>query len=231
MEFTLLGAVLVAVVAGYGVVWWEAGTTNSADCTRDVWDALVSALVIGLVVGRVAAMVLAGTNPLTNPGDLLIVRGGVDTVAATLAGLGAFAWQARADLLRLADAAAPAALATLAGWHAGCLVRGSCLGTPSDLPWAVAQPGSAITRHPVEIYAALLLTVGVVALIAWKYRRPREGVIGAAGVVIAAAARLVSEPLRPGLGTDLTLFYAAGSTLAALLAFGLLRRRSPDPVD
>lgn len=211
MEFTLLGAVLVAVFAGYGVLWWEAGRTNAADCTRDVWDALVSGLVVGLVVGRVAAMVLAGTNPITNPGDLLIVRGGVDTVAATLAGLGTFAWQTRTDLLGLVDAAAPAALATLAGWHAGCLVRATCLGTPSDLPWAVAQPGSSITRHPVEIYAALALAAAVVAVLRWKRtRRPYPGVTAAAVLTAAALVRFGTEPLRLGLGADLAPWYAIG---------------------
>jgi prolipoprotein diacylglyceryltransferase len=231
VEFTLLGAVLVAFLAGYGVLWWEAGRTNAADCTRDVWDALVSALVVGLVVGRVAAMVLAGTNPVTNPGDLLIVRGGVDTIAATLAGLGTFAWQTRSDLARLADAAAPAALAVLAGWHAGCLVRDTCLGTSSDLPWAIAQPGSTVTRHPVEIYAALVVLIGVVALIVWKHRQPREGAIGAASLAVATIGRLVTEPMRPGLGTDLAWFYAVGLVVATAFGVWLLRRRSPHPGD
>jgi prolipoprotein diacylglyceryltransferase len=228
MEFTLLGAALVAVAAGYAVLWWEAGRTNAAECTRDVWDALVAALVAGLVLGRVAAMALAGTNPLTNPGDLLIVRGGVDTVAATVAGLGAFSWQVRADLLRLADAAGPAALAMLAGWHGGCVVRATCLGTPSDLPWAIAQPGSAITRHPVEIYAAIAFAVGVVALVTWKHRRPPAGVIGVTALALAAIGRLITEPLRPGLGSDLTPWYAAATIGALGLAAWLLLRRRPD---
>lgn len=224
MEFTLLGASAVAVAMMYAVLWYEGGRTNAADCTRDVWDALIAAAVAGLVVGRLAAMVAAGANPISHPGDILIVRGGVDTVAATITGIAVFALVVRRDLWWMADAAAPAAVAAAAGWHLGCLVRNACLGTASDLPWAVAQKGSTITRHPVEIYAALLLVVGVMLLIAWKHRRPHAGTIAAVGLAWAAAVRLATEPMRVGLGTDLTWAYAAGTILA--LAVVYWRRRS-----
>lgn len=107
MEFSLLGAALVAALAAYGILRFEAGRTNAADCTRQLWDGLVTALVVGLVVGRITAMIAAGTNPITNPADLLIVRGGVDTIAAGLAGIGAYAFVMRSDLWRLAGAIAP----------------------------------------------------------------------------------------------------------------------------
>jgi prolipoprotein diacylglyceryltransferase len=229
MEFTLLGAVLVAALAGYAVLWFEAGRTNAADCTRDVWDGLIAGLVAGLVVGRLAAMVLAGTSPLTAPGDILIVRGGVDTIAAVLAGLATFAWVSRADLLRLTDAAAPAAVAMLAGWHAGCLLRDSCLGTPSDLPWAVAQPGSSVTRHPVEIYTALALAVVVVLLVLWKRTTPADGLVGAAALLAASLTRLATEPMRPGLGADMTLWYGIAAAASALLVAWAIAGRRRDP--
>lgn len=228
MEFTLLGAAAVAVVLLYAVLWYEAGRTNAADCTRDAWDALVTAAVAGLAVGRLSAMIRAGTNPIAHPGDILIVRAGVDTIAASITALGAFAFATRKDLIRLADAATPAALAGLAGWHGGCLVRDSCLGAQSDLPWAVAQAGSSITRHPVEIYAALLLVAAVVGLIVWKRHRPRPGLVTASGLAAAAIARLVTEPMRLGLGDSLTWWYAAAAIVTAGMA-GVLASRTPRP--
>ena len=84
MEFTLLGSVAIAVLIMYGVLWFEGGRTTAADCTRDVWDALISAAVVGVVVGRLTAMITAGTNPVAHPGDILIVRAGVDTIAASM---------------------------------------------------------------------------------------------------------------------------------------------------
>lgn len=222
MEFTLLGAVAIAVAATYATLRYEGGRTNAADCTRDVWDALVSAAVVGLFVGRLVAMIRDGTNPLTNPGDILIVRSGVDTIAAALSGLATFVVLSRSDPWWLADSAAPAAIAGLSGWQAGCTVRGACLGTPSDLPWAIAQSGSEITRHPVEIYAALLLAAAVVALILWKRSRPTAGVVAATAIAAASAARWLTEPLRPGLGSDLSLFYA--SAFVAALAVAIIRQ-------
>jgi len=226
MEFTLLGSVAVAVLVMYGILWFEGGRTNAADCTRDVWDALVSAAVVGVVIGRLTAMITAGTNPVAHPGDILIVRAGVDTIAASMSAVATYVVLTRKDPWWLADAAAPAAIAGLAGWHGGCVVRDACLGTSSDLPWAIAQAGSAVSRHPVEIYSALLLLVTVGLLVWWKRHRPRPGVIAAIAVAAAATARLVTEPLRPGLGANLVWWYSIAAVAALSVAALRLRQGS-----
>jgi len=115
MEFSLLGAAVIGLGGLYAVLWWEAGRGNAADCTRDLWDILLTAGVVGLAAGRLAAMVGGGTNPLTHPGDFLIIRGGVDTGVAAAAALATAAFLSRRDLLPTLDTAAPAALAGLAG--------------------------------------------------------------------------------------------------------------------
>ncbi|HSG78525.1 MAG TPA: prolipoprotein diacylglyceryl transferase family protein [Acidimicrobiia bacterium] len=224
MEFSLLGAVAVAVVAVRIVLRLEAGRGNAADCTGDLWDGLLTAGIVGLAVGRVAAMLLDGTNPVTHLGDLVIVRGGVDTAAASLSAVAVLGWRLRSDLWWMLDAAAPAAVAGLAGWHAGCLVRESaCLGTPSSLPWAIGQAGSSVTRHPVEIYAALLLGLAAAALALWKrYRRPRPGVLAGAAIAVAGLARLVTEPMRPSLGSTPAWLYGA----AAIVGLGVTALRA-----
>ncbi len=224
MEFTLLGSVAIAVLVMYGILWFEGGRTNAADCTRDVWDALVSAAVVGVVIGRLTAMISAGTNPVAHPGDILIVRAGVDTIAASMSAVATYVVLTRKDPWWLADAAAPAAIAGLAGWHGGCVVRDACLGTPSDLPWAVAQAGSVVSRHPVEIYTALLLLVTVGLLVWWKRHRPRPGVIAAIAVAAAATARLITEPLRPGLGGNLVGWYSFAAVAALSVAALRMRR-------
>ncbi len=225
MEFTLLWAALVAAVAFYGVVRWEARRGNAADCSRDVWDTAIAAALAGLLTGRLAAMILAGTNPLARPGDILVVRGGVDTVWASVGALITFAVLARRELAALADAGAAAALAGLAGWHAGCLFRDACLGTPSDLPWAYALPGSDITRHPVELYAAGLFLLAAGAALAARRRSLPPGALAAAALAAAAAARLVTEPFRPTLGASLAPWYAAGALAGLAAAAALTRRR------
>jgi len=211
MEFTLLGAVFVAILPLYGVLYWEARRGNAAACTRNLWDTAVTSIVIGVTAGRLAAMIAAGVNPLTHPADILIVRGGVATGVAAVAAIGTAAWLGRRELWPVLDGLAPAALAGLGGWDAGCLVRGTCLGTPSNLPWAVAQTGSDITRHPVGIYAALALLAGAAALAWWRNRRsPAPGMAAGATLAVAAAIRLATEPLQPALGSGPVWWYIVG---------------------
>jgi prolipoprotein diacylglyceryltransferase len=66
----------------------------------------------------------------------------------------------------------------------------------------------------VEIYAALLLVAAAIGFLWWKRHRPRPGVIAAAAVAIAAVVRLVTEPMRPGIGGDQSWWYALSSAIA-----------------
>jgi prolipoprotein diacylglyceryltransferase len=120
------------------------------------------------------------------------------------------------------DAIAPAVLAALAGWHGGCLWRSACLGTISDLPWAWALPGSDITRHPVEIYAAIVLLAG-----AWTIRLMTRlpGTAAAMAIFWVGLARLATEPFRPSLGESIWWFYAL-ATVTGLMTAGLFALRS-----
>ncbi|HKY48082.1 MAG TPA: prolipoprotein diacylglyceryl transferase family protein [Acidimicrobiia bacterium] len=219
MEFTLLWAALTAFAAA----WITIRLTRPAVPDRPV-DRVIGAAVAGIAVGRVAAVLMQGTNPLTNPGELLIIRGGVDTVFASLAGVAVLAWPLRRVPASL-DALAPAVLAALAGWHGGCLWRSTCLGTASDLPWAWALPGSDVTRHPVEIYAATLLLAGLWTIVTIKTFTRHPGTAAAMAVFWSGLARLATEPFRPGLGASLSWFYAL-ATVAGLIAAGLFGVRS-----
>ena len=226
MEFTLLGAVFVAVVPLYVVIYWEAKRGNAASCSKDLWDVALAAALVGLLVGRVAAMVGTGVNPITNPADLLVVRGGVATGPAAVGAIATAAWLGRGELWAVLDGLAAASLAGLAGWHAGCVVRDACLGTPSDLPWAVAQPGSSVTRHPIELYAALLLAIGAFLIARWRMkRRPIPGLPAALALAGAGMVRLVTEPMRPTLGGGPIGWYLAGIVIGGCGAIWLIWRR------
>ncbi len=218
MEFTLVGAAAIAVAGLYGMLWFEAGRTNAADCTRQLWDVALGAAVAGLLVGRLGAMIIGGTNPITNPGDILIVRSGVDTGIASAAALVTLGLLARSDLWRIVDGVAPAALTGLAGWHLGCLVRDTCLGTPSDLPWAMASAGSDITRHPVETYAAILLIGTALAMVLLKRRFPHPGIIAALTLAAASLGRLATEPMRLTIGGGAEIWYLVGTAAGLGLA-------------
>jgi prolipoprotein diacylglyceryltransferase len=201
MEFTLLWAALTGVAGLWiGVRLWAGEQSDS------LFDNLLLAAGVGLLGGRVTAMLAQGLNPVANIGGLLIVRGGVSTAAAAVFAVGAL-FLTTGRQIRVLDGAASAALLGLAGWHLGCLWRSSCLGTASSLPWAWSETGSPITRHPVEIYAA----IGMLAAAILVSRLP-EHVALRSGVALALAAgvRLATEPFRLSLTGGPVGWYAAG---------------------
>ncbi|MCH8983741.1 MAG: prolipoprotein diacylglyceryl transferase [Acidobacteria bacterium] len=201
MEFTLLWAALTGVFFAWGGTrLWPEGLPDHAT------DRMVGAAAAGLFMGRLVAMTLQGTNPLTHPGDILVIRGGVHTAAATVGALGVYLWAVKGQI-RFLDATAAAAVLGLAGWHAGCLWRNTCLGAASDLPWAWSLPSSTITRHPVEIYAAL----GLIAAAFIVARLPIRTLLRTgAGFALASLVLLLTEPLRLTIKGGLEPWYIAG---------------------
>ncbi len=225
MEFTLLWAALLGMGALWATLWLEDRWELLGEGRRVAFDRALVAAVAGLAVGRLAAMISTGTNPLAHPGDIVIVRGGVDTGFAALTALGWLLWSARRRVPAVLDELAPAALAGLAGWHAGCLFRGTCLGTRSDLPWALAQRGSEVSRHPTEIYAALLLLVATAAALWWLRRGPRPGLVALSALAAAGAIRWLTEPLRPSLGAGPVGWYLSAFAVGLIGVLWLAMRR------
>jgi prolipoprotein diacylglyceryltransferase len=215
VEFTLLWQALLAVVAALGVARLQQ-RRGLVPAEVGLGDRILGAAVMGLLVGRLTSMLLQGVNPFLSPSDILIVRGGVDTAAASIAALATLAWSLRADLWHSFDAAAPAVLLGLAGWQAGCLFRSACLGASSTLPWAWAQPGSPITRHPTELYAAGLLAIAAVIAFG-SAGRWRPGVLAGSALVVAALSRLITQPLRPAIDETVVGWYVAGILVGLLL--------------
>ncbi len=223
MEFRLLFAALLGVAGAELVLRREAGRTNAHDATPELRDLLLFAGCIGLLGGRIAAMIAGGTNPFTRPGDIIVFRAGVETGYAALFALLTFALSARKDFWGASDAAAPAALGGLGAWHLSCLIRNSCLGSASGLPWAFSSGASDVTRHPIGLYTALLFAAATIGLIWWKRRRHPLGVIGAAALLVAGAIRLLTEPLRPGIGSGPELWYGAAVIAGAGVLIWRLR--------
>jgi prolipoprotein diacylglyceryltransferase len=225
MEFTLLGAALLGLASS-----WLALRLERKEKPDRALDRLIGAGVVGMLAGRLWAMISSGNNPLTHLGDVIIVRGGVDTGVASLAALLSVGWSLRTRL-HLLDGLAAAALAGLAGWQAGCLLRGTCLGTATELPWGVPLAGSTVGRHPVEIYTAFLLAIGAIVLVR---TRLAPGAASGLAVAWAGAARLVTQPMRPSLGAGPVLWYVAAvvvglGVVTVTLGAGILGRSNHLP--
>ncbi|MGI9584193.1 MAG: prolipoprotein diacylglyceryl transferase family protein [Acidimicrobiia bacterium] len=230
MEFSLLGAAALGTFSFWLMLRWEAKRGNAAGCAVDLWDAGLLSAISGLFIGRLVAMAQAGINPLTDPAQIILIRSGVSTAATAVATIAVFAFLSRRSLLPAADGIAPAALAGLAGWHAGCLTSGACLGTESNLPWAFALEGSLIARHPVELYTAAALFGASVCIALWKqYGRPPLGAPAGVGLIAASGIRLATEPMRISLeGGPIWLYVVGAIAGAGLVVFSVVRRgRSP----
>lgn len=219
MEFTLLFAVLTAYVS---MLATGRALRGRVAAVKSPIDAMLGAASIGLLTGRLAAMISDGVNPLTNPFEILLVRAGVRTELAATVAVGTLLWMWRHHLPAWPDAVAPIALAGLAGWHGGCVWRGTCLGTVSHLPWAFPIDGSEITRHPVELYAAIALLASIPLVIRFG-RRP--WVATGLAVAAAGAVRLATQPLRPSLTGGPVGFYVVAVVTGIVLA--LAGRRIP----
>ncbi len=212
MEFTLLAAALTAAAALWLGVRHQL-QNRQLDQAEKPYDVLIGAAGIGVFAGRIAQMVLSGTNPIANPIDILLVRAGVDTVVASIAALATIAWVYRKDLVAL-DVLAPAVLFGLAGWHAGCLWTGSCLGSATGSELGVRLPGSTIARHPTEIYAAIALAAASYALS--KVQRP----FIAFGLSLSAAGgiRAATQPIRPSLTGGPIWAYLIATSVGLMVA-------------
>jgi prolipoprotein diacylglyceryltransferase len=218
MQFDLLGAAAFAVFGFWFMLRWEAKRGNAAGCALSLWDVGLMSAMSGLLIGRLVSMISAGIKPVTDPFQIILVRSGVSTVGATLGAVAVFTWLARKSLLEAADAIAPAALAGLAGWHAGCLATGSCLGTGSSLPWATTLPGSTVARHPVELYAAGAFLLAGIGLALWKqHGRPPLGSVAGLALLAASLTRLSTQPFRISLAGGPVYLYAAGALVGAAL--------------
>ena len=212
MEFTLLWAALT----GIGGMWAVVRATPDARAI-DGFDVLLGSVGFGILVGRLTAMLLAGVNPVTHPADIVLIRGGVDTVGAAVATVGSVIWAVRDRIPAALDALAPAIAAGLAGWHGGCLWRSACLGERSTLPWAWSLPGSDVARHPVELYTAGILLI--TAAIAWKLRSSPWAATGTV-VTGVAVSRFATASLRlsvdPTPTPSLILMMAVGLAISTM---------------
>ena len=135
---------------------------------------------------------------------LYLWQGGMSFHGGMLGVIGAMALWARRQgraWLEVTDFIAPCVPTGLAAGRVGNFINGELWGRLADpaLPWAMVFPGSgsALPRHPSQIYQFLLEGLLLFVLLWWFARRPRpRGAVSGAFLLGYGAFRFVAEYFR-----------------------------------
>jgi phosphatidylglycerol:prolipoprotein diacylglycerol transferase len=173
---------------------------------REVEDLLFWG-VLGVVVGGRLGYVLfyKPGHYLANPLEALAVwKGGMSFHGGLLGVIVAMALYGRKRgraFLDVMDLVAPCVPTGLAAGRIGNFINGELWGRAADpdLPWAMVFPqsGSAIARHPSQLYQFALEGLLLFVLLWWYARKPRgRGQVAAAFVFGYGVLRFVAEYFR-----------------------------------
>lgn len=141
---------------------------------------------------------------LASPLSLFAVwQGGMSFHGGLIGVLVAMWWFARARGRRFFDVAdfiAPLVPLGIAAGRMGNFINGRLWGTPSELPWAMVfhdPRAGEVTRHPSQLYEALLEGLVLFAVLWWFTRRPRPAMAASAVFLIGyGLARSIVEFVR-----------------------------------
>jgi phosphatidylglycerol:prolipoprotein diacylglycerol transferase len=142
-----------------------------------------------------------------------------------------WAWRRNFLTARMFDVAAVPLTAGYALGRVGCQLAGDGdYGVEWDGPWAMAYPNGTVPTtaevHPTPVYEAL--TMGIIALLLWRWRhRWRPGTLFALYLVLAGAERFLVEFVRRNDSVLLDLTQPQLFSLAMMAggALWLWRRR------
>jgi phosphatidylglycerol---prolipoprotein diacylglyceryl transferase len=197
----------------FGLFLWLAGLRvkrphfRQAGWTRrDVEDLLFFGVVGVILGGRIGyALFYKPGHYLVNPLEMLMVwKGGMSFHGGLLGVLVAMAVFARLrgrSFLQVTDLIAPCVPTGLASGRLGNFINGELWGRAADpsLPWAMVFPqsGSAIARHPSQIYQLLLEGLLLFAILWWYGQRPRAiGQVSGLFLLGYGCFRFIAEAFR-----------------------------------
>lgn len=189
----LISVVVVAGVAWCGVRVWATGAVGPSVLI----DRSLSAVVAGVAVGRLSWVLIEQPALLRQPGDLLLIRSGVEFWPGIVAGLAWLAWRSRNAEGRLPVLAgcAPVLLIGIASYEATCVVRGECFGPFTSV--GLLPRGLQHRQFPVGVLVAAVLAAGALTI----PRAVRVHLVPSASLFLLATVKLTAAFFLPVLGT------------------------------
>jgi phosphatidylglycerol:prolipoprotein diacylglycerol transferase len=173
---------------------------------RDVEDLLFFGVLGVIIGGRLGyALFYKPGYYAANPLEVLMVwKGGMSFHGGLLGAIGAlawFAWKRKRPLYEVTDLVAPCVPTGLAAGRLGNFINGELWGRAADpsLPWAMVFPqsGTAVARHPSQLYQFALEGLLLFALL-WLYaRKPRPlGAVSGWFLIGYGVLRFIAEYFR-----------------------------------
>ena len=179
---------------------------NAGMAKRDVEDMLFYGVLGVILGGRLGyALFYKPGHYLANPLEIFMVwKGGMafhGGLLGVITAMALFARSRKQPFLRVMDLVAPCVPTGLASVRLGNFINGELWGRAADpsLPWAMVFPqsGSAIARHPSQIYQFLLEGLLLFVLLWWYAQKQRAtGQVAAAFVFGYGVFRFVAEYFR-----------------------------------
>jgi len=210
---------LLAIVVGTTLMERTARRRNGAVLADQVSSITFPALVGALIGGRLWYGLLNWDLYGANPGLFLALRITALAWPGALTGgiLAGWLWcrWRTYDALAVADAATLGLLPAQVIACVGLLLSGEALGIPTRLPWGIALFG--VTRHPTQIYLALVALLSYLALVRLPHRTWPPGMLFMAYLGIQGLTLLLLEPLRAD-----SLLLPYGIRTAQVAGMGLL---------
>jgi phosphatidylglycerol:prolipoprotein diacylglycerol transferase len=178
----------------------------------DVWSVLTLAFFVSVISGRliyVAQNFDAYSSDWTeifslSPNTLAIEYGALCGLAAAFI----FIWWKRIPFARFADALAIGMLAASIVLAVGQFLGGDGYGTPTDVPWAIQFLGDM--RHPVQVYEAGLLIIGLIFIKQFLKSDIRDGIAAWSVIAWYAGTHLFIDAFRGDLAVWKRLSHSPG---------------------
>jgi prolipoprotein diacylglyceryltransferase len=187
--------VLLALGAGFGLLWWE---SRHQPRRGELATLGVAALVGGALGGKLLDWAL-NADAVARLGWVAALLSGRTVIGGLLGGTVAVAIaKRRAGITgrRGNQLAAPIALGLLIG-RLGCFLHGCCYGTVTSLPWGV-DFGDRLRRHPTQLYEALFALAALLVLLGLRRRAVAPGRLFGGFMLTYFAFRFGEEFLRAG---------------------------------
>ncbi len=189
------------------------------EAVNHLYNLTFTALIAGIIGARLAYLLRFPDAFMANPLSLLSLNPGLlDRNAGLAVGLLAavvYGQRKNLNFWFTLDRLTPLFAVFMVAISLSNFASGSAFGAPTDLPWGIELWGA--TRHPTQIYAALLAAGILVLVVRWQATKSTAGMVFLQFVAWSAAAMLLVEGFRGD-----SLLVGAGLRLAQLVAWGLL---------